>query len=143
MKGFETQNIISDSLDNWTIQQCEDYLAKYPKGLKADQARARIKKLQPPVITKKEEPKPSSSDEEKIPHTNIFDGLQVNQATSHSNNYRSSDDTGIKILKVLATIICIGIMIFGIVAIFAVNPSFAAVLPAFYFPIKWIQKMWE
>ena len=45
MKNFETQVNNSDNVDNWTLQQCEDYLAKYPNGLKADKVRLRKQTL--------------------------------------------------------------------------------------------------
>lgn len=48
MKGFETKNgVTSSTVDNWTLQQCVEYIEKYPKGLKAEQAKRRIKELQP------------------------------------------------------------------------------------------------
>lgn len=143
MKEFETQNVVSDSVDNWTIQQCEEHLKQYPKGFKADQARVRLKKLQQPVAPKKEETKPASN-EGKLPSTNVFNGMQVGQTTSSSkSSYKQSDDSALTFLKVLATIVCVVIMITGVVLIFTVNPAFMAVLPLFYFPLQWMNKMWD
>ena len=46
MKGFEhKEDDSSMSVDNWTEQQCKDYLTKYPNGLKAENVRARLESL--------------------------------------------------------------------------------------------------
>lgn len=57
-------------------------------------------------------------------------------------NQNGSNNWFITFLKVLATIVCVGIMIVAIIGIFY-DAKIATVLPAFYFPIKWIKYMWE
>lgn len=45
MIGFESQESIASSIDSWTQQQCNEYLGKYPKGLKSEQVKKRLEVL--------------------------------------------------------------------------------------------------
>lgn len=138
MKGFEMQESTSGSVDNWGIQQCKDYLSNYPKGLKAEQVRAKLRKLQPP---QKEVNQLSNT----ITTQNVA-GTTTSKAMSSPSSYKprtTSEDGLTTFLKVIATVVCVGVMILGIVLIFQAHPAFIAILPFFYFPIKWMSKIWE
>lgn len=139
MKGYDMQENKLDSIENWTIQQCEEYLNKYSKGWTAERVRARLKKLQPP---QKEINQPSNTVTPQY-----FAGTTLSNTVSSPPSYKpsvNSNDSLMTFLKVIATIVCVGIIILGIVVVFqANNPAFYAVFPFFYFPIKWMSKMWR
>lgn len=92
MKNYNQQDNTTLDVDSWTLQQCEQYLLRYPNGLKSERVRARKQALSPKKKTVTSSP-PSPP------------------KTSHTNG---GDTSG----KVLLTILVIGIAV-GLFIMFA------------------------
>ena len=85
MKGFETQDKNVDTVETWTLQQCEEYLAKYPNGLKAERIRGRIAALHKDA----QEPTPHRQKQNKKQKSSTADSTKKQpepRVTSEDNN---------------------------------------------------------
>ena len=154
MKGFTQQNS-TDEVENWTLQQCNDYLLKYPKGLKADRVHARKMLLSPPDTHSKKQPmspieeKPSSKQTDKPETTS--QAKPISTATTSTDANLNSDCESVTskqnhpllvFAKVIATIVLlvpIGLALYGLIS---KQYGYMAVLPLMYWPVTWIEKMW-
>lgn len=52
MKGFENNSTDTRPIEEWTLEECREFLKKYPKTLKADRINERINKLKPTGASK-------------------------------------------------------------------------------------------
>ena len=126
MKGFEQQkNNNEDVVGGWSLQQCEEYLSKYPRGPKSDRVRARKKHLVSADM------KPTSTESKTVSTSTTADDTNVSTTvlssdTGTQNDYVKKNDRKEFFLKVLLSIGALAIA-FGlgyvVELIFDVGPS--------------------
>jgi len=102
MKGFEQHN--NDAQCNvgvWTLQQCKDYLDKYPNGLKAEQVRTRMAYLEKDKKDKKDKKRHTDK-----PTQNVVQPSAPTQ--KKPNDVNTSNKAGDSFGKFLLSVLVIG-----------------------------------
>lgn len=146
MKGFEQQkNNNEDVVGGWSLQQCEEYLSKYPRGPKSDRVRARKKHLvssdtKPtstesktgPTSTKKKSKTSKGKNERTTNLTNVSTAVSSSD-TGTQKDYDKKKDGEEFFLKVLLSIGAL-VIAFGlgyvIELIFGAGPTIKYIITA-------------
>lgn len=98
-----------DNVENWTIQRCNDYLAKYPKGFKADVVKKRLDELIPIVTNSPiEKTHHTSQSQTNNKQARKKDIVQEDTSTT-SKKYDGWDILGKVILSILAIGLAFGL----------------------------------
>lgn len=112
MKGFDTQEVNTSSIEDWTLLQCKEYLDKYPKGLKSEQIRKHMSSLQ--IITGKSVTSSSSPKKEKstVNASKSNQGVS-NNAGSYSNASSAVKKNNFSVWDILGPIlVALGLIVF-------------------------------
>lgn len=108
MRGY-----FPESVSDYTREQCEEYLAAHPNGLRADSVRERLKVLSPPDPPKPDPPKTEKN--RKDDSTNLLKSKEgssrsASSATSSFSSSPSSLDFA-DVLRVIGWILVVGLAI--------------------------------
>lgn len=129
MNDIDRQNDHSqNSVENWKLLQCKDYLTRYPNGLKAEEVKKQIDKLNATVSNLQNQKKkdPNSSDNARGTSAKTQNRQDAETQTASDSNERTTN-----IIKVIVTVILVGIGI-GL-AIMALSSGHLKWLPAIWF----------
>lgn len=169
MIGYkQTQNCNAelDPIDNYSLEQCEEYLKDYPNGLSAEKVRERLKSI---CIVRNWTYEQCNAYLQSFPNGTRVDAVQNRMKQLSPNNntnnaktsYERKDDysnkasntttnsygepTGIIVLKVLATIVLVALIIGMLVEMIRGDIKFQwhTITVGFVLPIGLIGKIWS
>lgn len=139
MKGCDQQNTSpQNAIENWTLQQCQDYLTKYPNGLKVDMVKKQLDKLTDAITDV------ITSVPQKTRKTSPNKGVVVPPVCEQTKKSNSYTEKVIYVLKVIVTIILIAIGIGVVIAAFSAHGK-KGWISAFWFAIMApaLKVMWD